>query len=79
MIAETVTRVHEADPVGGNWYVDGHKKKVWVDVSPVATAVVLKVNENVIKDSWLRLTGDTEGINLAKLNATIKGVKLALQ
>ena len=31
MIAETIARVCEADPEGGNWCVDGHKMNVWVD------------------------------------------------
>ena len=51
MIAETVARVHEADPVGRKWYVEGHKRKVVVvDASSVSMGVVLEVNGNVIKD-----------------------------
>ena len=51
MIAEIVARVRETDPVGGNWHVDGHKMKVWVDASSVAMGVVLEVNGNIIEDA----------------------------
>ena len=60
MITETVARVCEAGSIGGNWYVNGHKIKVLVDVSSVAMGVVLEVNKNIIEDaSWLYPTGDT--------------------
>ena len=68
-----------ADPVGGNWCVDGHEMNVWVDVISVATEI-LEVNGNVIKDaSWQCPAGFTKHINLDKLNGRIKGVNLTLQ
>ena len=80
MITEMVARVHEADPVEGNWCVDSQEMKVQVDASSVATGVVLEVNGNVIKDAfWLCPTGDTKIVNLVELDTTLKSVNLALQ
>ena len=36
MLAETMTRVCEEDPVGGEWWMDGNEMKVSVDSSSVA-------------------------------------------
>ena len=80
ILAETLTRVQEADPVGGTWYMDGKEITVWVDKNSVATGVALETNGMVIKDAcWLRPTNDTQHINLAELNVALKGVNLALQ
>lgn len=60
--------------------MSGCEMNVWVDASFVATGVILEVDGNVIEDaSWLRPVGDGKHINLAELDATIKGVNLALQ
>ena len=80
ILAETLSRVREADPVGRNWCIDGKEITVWVDVSCVATGVAWEMNGTVIEDvCWLRPTNDAQHINLAELDATLKGVNLALQ
>ena len=79
-MAETLTRVREADSVGGNWCMEGKEITVWVDASCVATGVALETNGMVIEDAcWLRPTNDTQHINFAELDAALKGVNLALQ
>ena len=80
ILAETLTRVQEADPVGGNWCMDGKEITVWVDASSVATGVALETNGTVIEDAcWLHPTNDAQNINLAELALALKGVNLALQ
>ena len=76
MIAETVIRVCEADPVGGNLCIDGHKMKIWIDASSLVTGVVLEVNDNVIEDAfWFRPTGDTKH-QFGRAQCDDKGYKL---
>ena len=79
ILAETLTRVREADPVGGNWCTDGKEITVWVDASSIATGVALETNGTVIEDAcWLRPINDAQHINLAELDATLKGINWAL-
>ena len=53
---------------------------VWVDVSSLATEVMLEANRSVVKDvSWLRPVNNVQHVNLAELNAVLKGVNLVLQ
>ena len=54
---------------------------VWNEgVSYVVIKVALEMNENIFADaSLLHPAGDTKDINMAKLDAMIKGVNLALQ
>ena len=53
---------------------------VWVDVSSVATGVELEMNRTVIEDAcWLRPINNAQHINLAELDAALKGTILALQ
>ena len=79
ILAETLTRVREADPVGGNWCMDGQEITVWVDASSVAAEVALETNGTFIDDAcWLRPTNDAQHINLAELDAALEGTNLAL-
>lgn len=72
MLMETVAKM---DPVRGDWCVDGSKMKVWIDASSVATGVLLKVNRSIVEDAcWLHPSEDAKHINLAELNAAIKGI-----
>ena len=60
--------------------MDGKEITIWVAASCVATEVALETNGTVIEDAcWLRLTNDAQHINLAELDAALKGVNLALQ
>ena len=61
ILAETLTRVWEADPIGGNWCMDSKEITVWVDESCIATGVVLETNGTVIEDAcWLRQSSWTQ-------------------
>ena len=60
--------------------MDGKEITVWMDVSSVATGVVLETNGMVIEDAcWLHPTNDAQHINLAELDVALKGANLALQ
>ena len=60
--------------------MDGKEITVWVDASSVATRVALETNETVIEDAyWLCPINDAQHINLAELDAALKGTNLALQ
>ena len=80
MLTETMARVCKSDPVMGDLCVDDNKMKVWVDASSMATGVALGVNGSIVKDAcWLHPINDPRHINLAELDAVIKGVNLPLQ
>ena len=51
-----------------------------MDASSVATGVALETNGTIIEDAcWLRPVNDALHINLAELDAALKGINLALQ
>ena len=78
MLTEVVEQVKRSDPASGRWDVAGDKAKVWVDASSLATGVVVEVDGSTIEDaSWLR-TDDASHINMAELDAVIKGLNVAL-
>ena len=69
MITNVMDRVHQSDPVLGKWCVSGTAYAVWVNVSSMATVVVLQADESVIEDMcWLHPERDTQHINLAELD-----------
>ena len=70
----------EGDPARGTWTVDaaGHAE-LWTDASSMALGVMLAVNGDVVEDAaWLRGQKDDAHINLAELDAAIKGINLAV-
>ena len=72
-------RVRQEDPVQGKWCVDGPELDVWVDASSLATGVSLEHDGAAVEDaSWLRKERDTQHINLAELDAVLKGINMAL-
>lgn len=78
MLSEVLEQVQKDDPVCGRWDVSGDRAKVWVDASSLATGVVIEVGGSTIEDaSWLR-TDDASHINMAELDAVIKGLNVAL-
>ena len=80
MMAETLTRVCRSDPAWGEWHVSGHELNAWVDMSSLVTGVVLERFGTVLEDAcWLCPKNDAQHINLAELDATLKGLNLALQ
>ena len=78
MLMEMVNRVHESDPAKGRWDVTADEMTVWTDASSLALGVVLEVDGCVVEDaSWLRAE-DATHINLAELDAAVKGVNMAI-
>ena len=75
-------RVSSHDPVRGVWQVNGDPDAVftvWCDASDLALGVAIEVNGDVIEDSTeMRDVHDKHHINVAELEAAVKGIKLAL-
>ena len=72
-------RVATDDPARGRWCVSGDSAVVWTDASSIAYGVVMESEAgDVIEDAcWLR-RDKTVHINMAELDAMVRGVNLAL-
>jgi len=81
MLEEIVHRVSNDDPVRGRWPVSNAAVgKVWCDASNLAVGVCVEINGDIVEDAcWLRQKNDASHINLAELDAVLKGVNLALK
>lgn len=78
MLVETVQRVKCSDPARGRWDVNSEEAVVWVDASSLAMGAALEVDGNIVEDAcWLR-QNDCTHINLAELDAVLRGVNLAV-
>lgn len=67
-----------SDPAHGRWDVAGEEATLWVDASSLAFGAVIEVNGEVIEDAcWLR-RNESFHINLAELDAVIKGLNLVI-
>ena len=54
--------------------------KIWCDASSIAVGVCIQIDGEVVEDAcWLRNENDATHINLAELDAVLKGVNLALK
>ena len=52
---------------------------MWCDVSKLALGVVLEVDGLCVEDAaWMRKKDDHRHINVAELNAVLKGVNMAI-
>ncbi|XP_043240078.1 uncharacterized protein LOC122390810 [Amphibalanus amphitrite] len=73
------SRLASDDPARGVWCVDGDEVVAWTDASSLATGVVLENTDGeVIEDAcWLR-RDDAVHINMAELDAAIRGINLAV-
>ncbi|XP_043204508.1 uncharacterized protein LOC122371842 [Amphibalanus amphitrite] len=79
MVKEIMQRVEEADPGRGRWNVSGDEATVWVDASSLALGVAVEMNGAIVEDaSWLR-RDECSHINMAELDAALKGVNMSLQ
>ena len=80
IVREIWNRVFESDPVKGIWYVpDCEYGRVYCDASNLAIGVSLQIDGYVVEDNcWLRKSDDVAHINLAELEAVLKGVNLAI-
>ena len=82
MLEDTIQRVRNDDPVNGVWYVPRSKKigKVWCDASKIAIGCVLEIAGNIVEDGcWLRREVESAYINVAALEAVVRGINLALK
>lgn len=81
MIKEVMEQVKKADPVRGRWSVNTETGgSVWCDASSIAVGVLLEIGSEAVEDaSWLRKKGDYNHINVAELEALLKGVNMALK
>ena len=78
-LVEVMARIRTDDPVRGRWDVTGTAAVVWVDASMLAYGAVVEVQDEVIEDaSWLRKAECTSHINMAELDAVLKGLNVAL-
>lgn len=78
MLRDVYQRLASHDPARGRWDVDGIEATVWVDASSLALGAVLEVGGHVVEDgTWLR-HDDAAHINMAELDAVVKGVNMAV-
>ena len=78
---EIMKRVRENDPVRGRWgvYRDG-RVQIWCDASNMAVGCCLTVNGEMVEDAaWMRKEDDCAHINVAELDAVVKGLTLVLR
>ena len=74
MLEDTVRRVKHSDPEKGRWDVIGEDATVWMDASSLTLGIVIEVDGHVVEDaSWLRSEDSFSQINMAELNAVIRG------
>ena len=77
-LQETVQAVKDNDPVKGCWDVSDVGAVIWVDASSIALGAALEMQGCVVEDAcWLRKE-DAGHINMAELDAVIKGLNLVL-
>ena len=81
MLAEVIRRVQEEDPVKGFFRVeDATAGRVWCDASSLALGVVMEIGGKIVEDmSWLRKPNDATHINVAELDAVVKGLTMAMK
>ena len=79
MIVEKLIRVHQDDPALGDWCVAEKEINLWVDASSLAMGMILE-NYGIYQEDayWLQPINDAQHINLAELDATMKGINLVL-
>ncbi|KFD50237.1 hypothetical protein M513_08865 [Trichuris suis] len=66
------------DPVRRRWDVSGNRAKIWVGASSLAVGVALGVDGAIMEDeAWFR-PDEARHINMAELDAAIKGLNLAV-
>lgn len=78
---EVLHRVKNEDPVRGKWYVPKTTKgTVWCDASSIALGILLEIDGNIVEDAaWLRSQSDSNHINVAELEAAMKGINMAIK
>ena len=79
MLEDTFRRGKQNDPAKGRWDVVGEEATVWVDASSLELGIVIEADGHVVEHaSWWRSEDSPSHINMAELDAVIKGVNAAL-
>ncbi|XP_045123820.1 uncharacterized protein LOC123511834 [Portunus trituberculatus] len=73
------SRLSKEDPCCGQWCVHGDQAVVWTDASSIAAGVVVETPQGAaIEDAcWIR-RDESSHINMAELDAAVRGVNLAI-
>jgi ribonuclease HI len=80
MLTEVMEMIQAKDPVQGKWTVCKADGTLWCDASSLALGIALEIDGNIVEDGcWLRKKNDASHINLAELDAVVKGLNLATQ
>ena len=80
MVTKTIAIVKKNNPARGDWCIQGKEINVWISASSLAIGVLLEKNRAVIEGAcWLRPMTGAAHINLAELDAILKGINLALR
>lgn len=81
ILKEILQRIETDDPVKGFWEAPKSSKgTLWCDASSLALGTVLEIEGKIVEDgSWLRKQDDANHINIAELEAVLKGVNLAMK
>lgn len=81
MLNEVLEKVLKDDPVRGPWAIPQAKSgRVWTDASSIALGAVVEVGGVTAEDgAWLRKADDVAHINVAELDAALKGINMALK
>ena len=81
LLEDLLSRIRKSDPVCGIWNPPSHGfTRVWCDASSIATGAMIEIGNVIVEDAaWLRKSDDTAHINVAELDAILRGVNLALK
>ena len=82
LLREVLERVEQCDPVHGIWNVSCNSLNgiLWCDASSLALAAALEIDGDIVEGAaWLRKKEDSAHINVAELDAVLRGVNLALR
>ena len=79
-MAEVVHEARKADPLKGRWQVPKTDYGVvWTDAGDLATGVLLEIDGVVAEDgTWMLKKIDYNHINVAELEAVMKGINLCV-
>ena len=78
MMQEVIVEVRKEDLVKGVWNINSSQEgAIWCDASSLALGALLEIGG--VTAAWLRKKDDSVHINVVELNATMKGINLALK
>ncbi|XP_047144675.1 uncharacterized protein LOC124818174 [Hydra vulgaris] len=78
-LQEVYDEVAKCDPAYSDWAVHSDEGNVWVDASSLASGAVIQVGKTTLEDTtWLRKEMSEDHINMAELDAVMRGMSMAL-